>query len=91
MIQFRYAPETNAILILIQISSSDTVQIRSKHGFHFDTHSKSASRYSSDTMHIRSRHGYHSDTPLDAILKIHYRYAPDSDAILILILSAYKL
>ena len=78
MIQYRYAPDTNAILILIQLS--DTVQIRSKYGCHPDTHSDSDFRYSSDTLQtrmpfwysfklqptdavqIRSRRGRHSDT-----------------------------
>ena len=40
-IQFGYAPDTDAILILIQIQLSDTVQIRSRHICHFDTHSDS--------------------------------------------------
>ena len=38
-IQFRYAPDTDAILLLIQIQSPDTAQIRSRRGYHSDTHS----------------------------------------------------
>ena len=38
-IQFRYDQETEVILLLIQISTSYTVQIRSRHGSHFVTHS----------------------------------------------------
>ena len=77
-IQFRYAPNTDAILILIHIF---TVQIRSRQGFHSVTHSDSPFRYNSDTLQtrmpfcylFRSRH------------QIQSRYAPDSDVILILI------
>ena len=65
-----------AILILIQIQLSDTVQICSIHGCHPDTHSDSNFRYapdtdaililiqiqSSDTVQIHYKHGRHSDT-----------------------------
>ena len=64
-IQFRYAPDTNAILILIQNQLSDTVQIRSRHGCHPDTHPNS----NSDTIQIRSRHECHSNTHSDSTLK----------------------
>ena len=58
---------------------SDIVQIRSKHGRHSDAHSEQLS----DTVQIRPRHGYHSDTHSGLTFKIHFRYAPDTDAILI--------
>ena len=38
-IQLRDAPDTDVILLLIQIQSLDTVQIRSRHGYHSDTYS----------------------------------------------------
>ena len=38
-LQLGYAPDTDAIPLLIQIQSPDTVQIRSRHGYHYDTHS----------------------------------------------------
>ena len=52
-IQFRYAPDTDAILILIQVQLLDTVQIRPRHGCYFDTHSDSTFKYSSDTLQTR--------------------------------------
>ena len=52
-IQFRYAPDTDAILLLIQRKLSDTVQIRTRYGCHPDTHSDSTFliqfRYAPDT------------------------------------------
>ena len=86
-IQFRYALDTDAILILIQTQLSDTVQICSRHGCHSDTHSDSTFRYSSNTLQTRMPFWY----PLRFNFQIQYKYAPDTDAILILILSAYKL
>ena len=80
-IQFRYAPDTDAILILIQIQLSDTVQIRSRHGFHSDTHSDSAFKNSSDMLQIRMPFWY----SFRFNFQIQFRYAPDADAILILI------
>ena len=62
---------------LIQI----LVQIHSRHISHSVTYSDS----SSDTMRIRSRQGCHSDTHSYFNIKIQYRYAPDKDAIMILI------
>ena len=50
LIQFRYAPDTDAILILVQIQPSDTVQIHFRHKCQSDTHSDSTLRYSSDTL-----------------------------------------
>ena len=52
-IQYVYAPNTDAILILIQISSSDTIWICSRHGFHSDTHSDFKFRYSTSTLQTR--------------------------------------
>ena len=52
-IQYGYAPDTDAILILIQIQPFDTVQIRSRHGCRPDTHLDSTLRYSSDTLQTR--------------------------------------
>ena len=80
-IQSRYAPNTDAILILIQIQLSDTVQIPSRYGCHFDTHWDSAFRYSSDTIQ-RWMPFWNS---FRFSFQIKLRYAPDTDAILILI------
>ena len=51
--QFRYAPDTDAILILSQNQLPDTVQIRSRHGRHSDIHLESTFqiqyKYTTDT------------------------------------------
>ena len=80
-LQFGYTPDTEVILLLIQISTSDTVQIHSRHGCHSITHSNLfpspeilQTRMSfcclfrfqvSDTIRIHFRHGSHSDTHSD--------------------------
>ena len=56
-----------------RFSFQNTVQIRSRHGFHSDTYS--------DTVQIHSRHGFHYDTHSDST----FRYASDTNAILTLI------
>ena len=54
-IQYRYTSDTEVILILIQVSSHDTVQIRSRHGFHSVTYSDFPQlRYAPDTVAILS-------------------------------------
>ena len=63
MTQYGYASDTDAILILIQIQLSDTVQIRSRQ----DAILILIQTQTSDTVQIRSRHGYHSDTYSDSI------------------------
>ena len=97
-IQYGYTPDTEVILLPIQYSSdtlqiwipswylfrfqlSDTVQIRSRYGCHYDTHSIQLS----DTVQIRSRYGCHPDTYSDFNYQIQFKYALDTDVILILI------
>ena len=103
-IQYIYAPDTDAILILIQIQTSDTIRIHSRHGCHSDTHSDSDFRCSTNTLQTQMLFWYsfrfnflihyNSDTlqkrmPFWYLVKINFlvqfRYAPDTDAILILI------
>ena len=73
-IQYRYAPDTDAILILIQILdsryNSNTLQARMPFCYSF--------RFQ---VQICSRHGCHSVTHSD----FKFRYAPDTNVILILI------
>ena len=70
-LQSKYDPDLDVVLSLIQI----TVQIRSRFGCHSVTHSN----YSPDTIQIRMSfcHSFK--------LQIQFRYAPDTEAILILI------
>ena len=59
-------------------STFDTVQIRSKHGCHPNTHSKTTF----DTVQIRSRHRCHHDTHSDSTfdtVQIHSRHGCHSD------------
>ena len=58
------APDTEAILFLIQIHLSDTVQIRSKHGGRSVAYTDSVFKYSSDT-----------DTILMLILLIYNKHS----------------
>ena len=74
-IQLRYALDTDAILILIQISSSDTLQTRKPFCHLF-------SSLIQIPVQIRSRHGFHSVTYSDFP---QLRYAPDTVVILSLI------
>ena len=69
-IQYRYAPDMDAILILIQIQLSNTVQIRSRHGCHSDTHSNSD---------FQIQYRYAPDT--DAILLLIQIQSPDTTQI----------
>ena len=66
---------------------SDTVQIRSKNRCHSDTHSDTTFKYSSYMLQTRmpSWHSFRFNS------QIQYRYAQNTDAIMILILSSYKL
>ena len=77
--QISYAPDTEAILFLIQIqlttSSSDTLQTQIPF---WPLHQKFDSPQC-------GRHGSHSATHTDLKLQIQSRYALDTDAILILI------
>ena len=56
MIQYKYAPDMEVILLLIQIQISETVQIRSRQGCHPDTYSdfnyQIQIRYAPDTEAI---------------------------------------
>ncbi|CAI8600415.1 unnamed protein product [Vicia faba] len=67
---FRYAPDTDAILILIQTQHSDIIQIHSRHGCHLDIYSDSTF----DTVQIRFRYECHPDTHSDSTL----RYSSDT-------------
>ena len=78
-IQYRYTPDTESILSLIQISYSDTVQIRSRHGSHSVTYSDLLFKYNLDTPQTRLPF-YHL-----FLLFPQPRDAPDADAILSLI------
>ena len=52
-IHFRYAPDADAILTIIQIQLLDPVQIRSRHGRHSFSHTNSVPRYSSMEFQTR--------------------------------------
>ena len=80
-IQYGYALDTDAILLRIQITTSDTVHIRSRRGCHSVTHSDLKFRYNSDTLQTRMPfwYSFRFNSP------IQFRYALDTDAILILI------
>ena len=54
-IQSRYAPDTEAIMSLIQFHPTDTVQIHSRHKSHSVTYSDSRT----NIVHIRSKYGHH--------------------------------
>ena len=94
-IHYKYAPDTDAILILIQNQLSDTVQIHSGHGCHSVTHSEVIP--SPEMLHtqmflchpfriqIHSRHGSHSDIRSKNQIQLQLGYAPDTDAIPLLI------
>ena len=79
-IQSRYDPDTNAILILIQIQLSDTVQMHSRRGCHSSTHSNSASRYSSDTLQTQKPFWY----SFKFYFQKRVKYNPLMDIILVL-------
>ena len=80
-IQLRDAPDTDVILLLIQIQSSDTAQIRSRHRCHSGTHSDSTIRYNSDTLQTRMLFWY----SFKYRIQIQLRDAPDTNDILLLI------
>ena len=84
-LQYGYNPDTEFILLLIQISTSDTVQIRSRHGFHSATHSELIPN--TQLLHIQmflcypsgiqihSRHDSHSD------IHSKFKYSYNSDTL----------
>ena len=61
----------------LTVYNHDIVQIHSRQGSHFVSHS--------DTVQIRSRYGCHSVTHSNSDFQIQFGYATDTDAILILI------
>ena len=99
-LQFKYTPDTEVILLFIRISTSDIVQIRSRHSIHVVTYSDF---FPSSEMlqtrisfcrlfrfHIQTQYKYTPDTEVILLfiqnqIQLQLRYAPDTDAIPLLI------
>ena len=82
MVQLTFYPFQDKIDELpLTICNYDTVHICSRYGCHPDTHSDSDSTYSTDTLQTRMPSWY----SFKINFQIQFRYAPDTDAILILI------
>ena len=76
-IQYRYTPNTKVILLLIRISISDTVQIRTRHGCHSVIHWK----FIPFPEILLTRMFFCRPFRI----QIQYRYTPDTEVILIFI------
>ena len=73
-IQYGNTPDTEVILSLIQIQTSDTVQIRSRHGCHSVTYS--------DFPQLRDAPDTDAILFLITSLQMQFKYVPDADIIL---------
>ena len=80
-IKFRDAPDTDAILFLIQIQSSDTAQRCSRHGCYSIAYLNTWFRYSLEMLHTRMLFYF----LFRFKAQIQLRDAPDTNAILLLI------
>ena len=83
--QLRYAPDTDVILSIIQISNSDTIQIHSRHGSHSVNHSSLV------TARIRFKHDCYSFAHTDSVSWYSSDTFPTRKPFWILILLNYNL